>query len=57
MSREGAQQMMLGHHGKFPTLPAPKRPAGPTRQTSRTDTLGSGFDDFATAAGPAFIRR
>ena len=38
MSREGAQQMMLGHHGKFPTLPAPKRPAGPTRQTFRTDT-------------------
>ena len=30
--------MMLGHHGKLPTLPAPKRPAGPTHQTFRTDT-------------------
>ena len=30
--------MMLGHHGKDPTLPGAKSTAGPTRQTSRTDT-------------------
>ena len=30
--------MMLGHHGKDPTLPVAKSTAGPTRQTSRTDT-------------------
>ncbi len=30
--------MMLGHHGKDPTRPVAKSTAGPTRQTSRTDT-------------------
>ena len=37
--REGANAAaMQGHRGKFATLPAPKSPAGPTRQTFRTDT-------------------
>ena len=31
---------MQGHLGKFPALPTPKRPAGPTRETFRTDTYG-----------------
>ena len=34
----GTAAMMLGHHGKDPTLPGAKSTAGPTRQTSRTDT-------------------
>ncbi len=34
----GSTAMMLGHHGKGPTLPGAKSTAGPTRQTFRTDT-------------------
>ena len=34
----GIAAAMREHRGKVPTLPAPKRPAGPTRETSRTDT-------------------